>query len=302
VDSPECTISVPLAELGQKLSALRLSHPASDEPLRRSLGQHGQLSALSAFGDRGQLQLVDGFKRLRGARLLGWTHVRVRVLEQDAATATAAIVALHAHRGLSDLEQGWIIRCLCREHGLSQGAVAQLMSRHKSWVSRRLLLVEALDEAVQAEVRLGLLSARSALSVAALPRGNQRQAADLVTGRGMTTRQAEALVRQLLGLDSDEARAHAIARWPQVCPEPPSGSRRARPRSDSEQLLSDVARLTRLAVRIEVHLVGNPLGIDGPDVVRDALGNLAPLLATLATAVGRALSPTDQAHATLSQP
>jgi ParB-like chromosome segregation protein Spo0J len=291
-------LSVPLGELGQRLSALRLCRPSSDERMRRSLESRGQLTALTAFDDGVQLELVDGFKRLRGARRLGWDQLRVRVLDHDAATATAVIVALHEQRGLSELEEGWIVRSLCREHGLSQGAVAHLMSRHKSWVSRRLLLVEALDEVVQADVRLGLLSARSALALAALPRGNQQRAAELVINRGMTTRQAEALVRQLRALDGDEARALAISCWPDACT--PPATARARPRSEGEQLLADVAALVRIAVRIEVRLLETPIRVDGPDVVRKALGDLSTLLATLDGAIARALALQDKAHAKLA--
>jgi ParB-like chromosome segregation protein Spo0J len=289
-----------LEELGDRLSPLRLCKPAADEHMRRSLAQHGQLTAVTAFDDGDRLQLVDGFKRLRAAGLLGWTHLRVRVLEDDEATATATIVALHEHRGLSELEEGWIVRSLCRDHGLSQGAVAQMMSRHKSWVSRRLLLAEGLDEVVQADVRIGLLSARSALAVAALPRGNQQPAAELVSRRGMTTRQTEAMVRQLREVDSDEARAHAIAQWPDACASTSSDAGRARPRTEGEQLLADVAALMRQAVRVEVHLLETPVRVDGPEVVRQALGDLAALLATLEAAIARALALQDKADATLA--
>lgn len=266
--------------------------------MRRSLEQCGQLTALTAFDDGGQLELVDGFKRLRAASRLGWKQLRVVVLESDAASATAAIVALHEHRGLSELEEGWVVRSLCREHGLSQGAIARLMSRHKSWVSRRLLLVEALDDAVQADVRLGLLSARSALSVAALPRGNQQAAAELVMSRGMSTRQAEALVRQLQELDSDAARASALARWPQDCITAASPAR-ARPRTAGEQLLVDVSALMRLCVRVEVYLLQTP-GLDRPEVIRQALRDLAALLSPLEAALARALAGKDEAHAELA--
>lgn len=299
MDSPAPAISVALGELGVSLSALRLRLPAHDEHMRRSLSRCGQLTALTAFENGEQLQLVDGFKRLHAAHQLGWRQLQVRVLEHDAATAIAAIVTLHEHHGLSELEQGWVVRALCREHGLSQGAVAQLMSRDKSWVSRRLLLVEALDEAVQADVRLGLLSARSALAVAALPRGNQRQAAELVIGRGMTTRQAEALVQRLRALDSDQARAIAIMQWSGSSVPPCGESKRSRPRSAQEQLLADVAALTRIAVRIEVQLRQTPLGVDAPQVVRQALGDLAQLLTTVEAALARALCLSDKANAPL---
>jgi hypothetical protein len=165
-----------------------------------------------------------------------------------------------------------------------------------------LLLVEALDEAVQADVRLGLLTARSALAVAALPRGNQQPAAELVMRRGMTTRQAEALVQKLRALGSDEARALAITQWPEALAGTTSETGRTRSRAEGEQLLADVAALMRLAVRVEVHLLETPIRVDGPEVVRQALGDLAALLGTLEAAIARALVLQDKADATLAQP
>jgi ParB-like chromosome segregation protein Spo0J len=298
-DAPVRTVV--LEALGERLSRLRLCKPTANEHMRRSLEQHGQLTAVTAFHDGDQLQLVDGFKRLRAADQLGWSSIRVRVLEHDEAAATATIIALHEHRGLSEIEEGWIVRFLCRNHGLSQGAVARLMSRHKSWVSRRLLLVEGLAEVVQADVRLGLLSARSALAVAALPRGNQQQAAELVMGRGMTTRQVEAMVRRLREHDSDEARALQLAQWPNASAVTISDAGRTRPRSEAEQLLTDVAALMRIALRVEIHLLETPIRVDGPEVIREALGELAVLLSTLDRAITRALALQDKADAALAQ-
>jgi len=210
---------------------------------------------------------------------------------------------LHDHGGLSELEEGWIVQTLYREHELSQGAVGRLLSRHKSWVSRRLLLVEGLDAAVQGDVRLGLLSARSALALAALPRGNQQQAAELVIDRGMTTRQAEAMVRQLAQLDSHEARAQQMRRWPQVGATATGNKGRPRPRCEREQLLADVAALMRIAVRVEVHLLETPIHVDDPEVVQEALADLATMLRTLDGAIARALALQDKVNAsTLVQP
>lgn len=268
--------------------------------MRRSLERHGQLTAVAAFDGSGGLELIDGFKRLRAAQRLGWTSLRVRVFGFDAATATAVIGSLHEHGSLTELEEGWIVRSLCREHQLSQGAVGRLLRRHKSWVCRRLVLVEGLDEAVQADVRLGLLSARSAIAVAALPRGNQRQAAELVIGRGMTTRQTEALVRQLRELGSDAARGALIHQWPETLSV--EVARRTRPRSERELLLADVATLMRAGVRLEVRLLGRPIAVDGAEVTREALADLAPLLETLGAAIARSLTLQDQVDATLAQP
>jgi ParB-like chromosome segregation protein Spo0J len=290
---------VALSQLGERLGRLRLCVPDADDRMRSSLECHGQLTAVTVFADGDVLQLVDGFKRMRSAQRLGWTSLRVRVLGLDEAHATAAIGVLHEHRGLTELEEGWIVRALCREHGLSQGAVARLLRRHKSWVSRRRLLVESLDEGVQVDVRLGLLSPRSAIAVAALPRGNQRRAAELVIQRGMTTRQAEALVQQLHELASDDARELRMNEWPEANPSP---CHHARPRSDRDQLLADIATLMRVGVRLEVRLLDMPIQVEGVDVAREALAGLAALLDTLRQAITRAQALQSEADATLAQP
>ena len=44
-----------------------------------------------------------------------------------------------------------------REDGLSQVEVAELLGRHKSWVCRRLALIERLGSKARDELRVGLL-------------------------------------------------------------------------------------------------------------------------------------------------
>jgi ParB/RepB/Spo0J family partition protein len=291
--------SIVLAELGQRLSPLRLCEPEADARIGRSLADRGQLSAVVAFVDGDKLELVDGFKRFRAAQKLGWSSLQVRVLPVGEVVATAVIALLHEQQRLTELEQGWLIRSLCREHGLTQGAAAQLLRRHKSWVSRRLLLVEGLDDAVQGDVRLGLLSPRSAVAIAALPRGNQRQAAVLVSKRGLTTRQTESLVHKLCELKSDEARRECMVHWPEEVSAPQS--RRAPP-SDSEQLRADIAKLMQLGVRLQVRLYEMRLPEQGADVVYEALVELVGMLDALRTVVARALAYKEPIDATLEKP
>lgn len=297
MQATDATIAVPLDDLGLKLHPLRLCCPSADEQMRRSLERHGQLTAAAAFHDGERLQLVDGFKRLRAGRQLGWPHLRVRKLDFDEATATSVIGVLHEQRKLTELEEGWIVRTLCRDHALSQGAVARMLRRHKSWVSRRLLLVEGLDQTVQGDVRLGLLSPRSALAVAALPRGNQQRAADLIRARGMTTRQAETLVRRLRDLDTDQARDALLGDWPEAVPSSPA---KTRSRAPLEQLLADVAILMRAGVRVEVHLLEATVDLRHAGVAREALADLAKLLDTIAGAIQRALTLAEKLDETMA--
>src|ERR1019366_2265302 len=117
---------------------------------------------------------------------------------------------LHAGRGLTALEEAWIVRALHRDHDLSQGAIAARLGCHKSWVCRRLMLVEALDASVQADVRLGLLAPRAAVLVSALPRGNQASASGVAIRRGLTVRQTGLLVQELRAAADASAQQAAL--------------------------------------------------------------------------------------------
>ena len=167
--------------------------------------------ARSSGGDA--LEIFDGFKRLRAARGLGLRELRAVVIDVDVVEATVHMRELHAGRGLTALEEAWIVRSLYRDHHLSQGAIAARLRCHKSWVCRRLMLVEALDRAVQADVRLGLLAPRAAVLVAALPRGNQSVASGVVIRRGLTVRQTASLVRELADAADAAAEQAVLARW-----------------------------------------------------------------------------------------
>ena len=60
------------------------------------------------------------------------------------------------------------------------------------------MLAEGLEPRLQAWVRIGLVAPRAAVRLAALPRGNQPAVCELVMQRGLTVRQTELLVSQLL--------------------------------------------------------------------------------------------------------
>ena len=202
--------TVELGDLGESHAGLRVLCGDSVREMRELLKRHGQLMPLVAYATNEaplSLEIVDGFKRLRGARQLGWRTLRVRVFAISGAEAKAAVSLLNAGRGLSGLEEAWVVRALYREERLTQPAIGQLLGRDKSWVSRRLLLAEGLDDGVQIDVRLGLLAARTAEALCRLPRGNQPQAAEVVMKRGLTQHQTDHWVKELVGLSESEREA-----------------------------------------------------------------------------------------------
>src|SRR5215831_14570148 len=203
---------VEIATLGERLSALRLCDAGALTAMRRSLEQHGQLCALTLFVEPGGLEIVDGFKRVRAARALGWSTLLAHVDEVGAVEAKLRIRELHDGHGLTELEEAWLVRSLYREDGMSQPEIARRLYRHKTWVWRRLMLVESLDPLVQTDVRLGLLAPRAAVEVSRLPRGNQRAASAVVVRCGLTVRQTEALVEAILTEPDPAAREALLAR------------------------------------------------------------------------------------------
>lgn len=277
--------TTPVAELGERLGALRLCEAAALEAMQRSLSRKGQLTPVVVFAERGRLEVLDGFKRLRAARALGWATVVTAVADIGSLDAKIRLAELHKQRGLSELEEGWLVRSLHREDRLSQSEIARRLERHKSWVCRRLMLVETLDAAVQADVRLGLLSPRAAVALGALPRGNQPGAAEVVVRRGLTVRQVELWVAQLVDLGDNEARAAEIARRLEVAAEasPPQKPPRA-VRNEAEWMAADIATVRRVAARLQARLLGTPLptlGLPAAEVLRQGLVHLAPVLTAL---------------------
>jgi ParB-like chromosome segregation protein Spo0J len=181
---------LPIAALGGRYRRYRLADPAAEEAMARSLRQYGQLAPVTACWREGRAELLDGFKRQAAAQQASWSTLSVRVLEVDERSAKAAIVGLNGTgRRANELEEAWIVQALVRDDGLSQVETAALLNKHKSWVCRRLALLERLCGEAQTELRLGLLSPGLARQLTRLPAGNQ--AAVLTTARRASLTMAE---------------------------------------------------------------------------------------------------------------
>jgi len=297
---PQPTL-IAITELGESLSALRLCEPAAVDAMGVSLGRYGQINALVVFDTGRNIEVVDGFKRLRAARNLGWPGLEVRFCDADGIEAKLQIAELHSGRGLTELEEGWLVRSLYRDERLSQSAIAERLGRHKSWVCRRLMLVEGLDAEVQAAVRLGLVQPRAAVLLATLPRGNQPAAMKVVTGRALTVRQTELLVAQLGACDNAEARSTLLDQWvsgsaaPALCGPAPKRIIRC----EADWLAADVNTLHQVAARLQARLLATPLRALGPvaaEFLSIHLEALVPVLAALSDVVSAVTTPKKHTH------
>jgi ParB-like chromosome segregation protein Spo0J len=149
--------------------------------------------------------LLDGFKRRAAAARLGWATLSVRIVAIDEPSAKAAIHGLNSvGTRPSELEEAWLVQALVREDGLTQVEAAQLLNKHKSWVCRRLALLERLSGAAQAEMRLGLLSVGLARQLTRLPTGNQAGVLSAARRESLTTIEVQGVIDLLRGATPEQ--------------------------------------------------------------------------------------------------
>jgi ParB-like chromosome segregation protein Spo0J len=207
-------ISVRLDDLGDQFRRYRLRVPQAIQAMAQSLRRWGQCAPLVATLRQERPQVLDGFTRWEAAReVRGLTTLLVRLVELDDQRAKAAIYGLNqTGRRPYELEEAWLVQALVREDGLSQSAVAELLGRHKSWVCRRLALLEKLADEVRQEMEVGLLTPTAAREIARLPAGNQLEVLELSRREALGREELAGAVRLLLASTTAEQKMFVLTK------------------------------------------------------------------------------------------
>jgi hypothetical protein len=92
-----------------------------------------------------------------------------------------------------------------RDDGMTQVEAAQLLGRHKSWVCRRLALLEKLSVCVKEDLRLGLVGPALARQLTRLPAGNQEALLALTRREALTAREVGGVIELLQGCGEAQA-------------------------------------------------------------------------------------------------
>ena len=178
-------MKIELHELELRYAALRIDDVARRAEFVAKLALHGQQGAVLVTREDDSYVLIDGYARVAALRELGRDLVEAIVLEVSEADALVLAHRLEAKRPRSALEEGWLVLELVERHGLGQSALATRLRRTKGWVSRRLGLVRALPEPVQAAVRTGVVPAHAAAKyLVPLARANRAHCEQLVAALG----------------------------------------------------------------------------------------------------------------------
>jgi len=173
MNCPESIISASLERFDPDLERLRHSTDAAIEKMRRSLKDQGQLAPVIAVEEPDRLLLVDGFKRYRAARKMGWTSLNTAVITADRKKARAMLYLLNRSGGFSMIQEALLVAELIDIEGLTRTETAILMDRHKSWVSRRMGMIRQLSPDMIEALLLGLLPPGAGPSLARVPLCNQ---------------------------------------------------------------------------------------------------------------------------------
>jgi len=193
-------ITLPLSSIDERYSSYRLIYPKAEKLMFESIDRYGQLTpVVVAEPWEGRYLLIDGFKRLRASRSLKRPDLRATVLQAGERALKAAM--LHLNRkthSMTAMDEAVIVQALYREHNLTQVAIGTLLGFHKSWVCRRLALIERLDAEVLEQVRLGLIGPTILRELGKLPHGNQSAALDTIRKHRMTSRESSQLVTLLM--------------------------------------------------------------------------------------------------------
>jgi len=177
---------------------LRRRNPEAEHQLLASLvadGQQVPVVVLALESDR--FALLDGYQRFRALRRLKRDTLEATVWDLGEVDALLLERMMRTSEPDSALEEAWFLCELRDRFRMAPEELARRFGRTRSWVSRRLALVEELPGEVQEHVLFGRLSAHTAMKVLVpLARANTADCLRLCAAllkAPFTTREAVAL-------------------------------------------------------------------------------------------------------------
>jgi len=152
---------------------------------------------LSEGANAGKYEIIAGERRSRAAKLAGLDTVPVLVRDvPNEAAAAMALIENIQREDLNPLEEAQGLQRLIKEFGLTHELAAQAVGRSRSAASNLLRLLNLADP-VQSMLMAGDLDMGHARALLALDRATQITAANQISAKKMSVREAESLVKKL---------------------------------------------------------------------------------------------------------
>src|SRR4030066_1924556 len=190
---------IPLPEFDLSLCVMRIMDMTRILQVEKSMRLHGQLQPVVARVYENGYQLIDGFKRYYAAEDLMMESLQCRVLNIDLTQAKVLRLSYNRpHQSMEAWEEATVLQDLRKTHSLDQSSLAGLTGYSRSWVSRRLALIDKMDQEISSDIMMGVLTSSHARALTRLPRGNQREVARVLASYRLSSRQSDALVEAFL--------------------------------------------------------------------------------------------------------
>jgi ParB family chromosome partitioning protein len=152
---------------------------------------------LASGANAGKYEIIAGERRFRAARLAGLDSVPVLVRDvADEAAAAMALIENIQREDLNPLEEAQGLQRLIRDFGLTHEQAAQAVGRSRSAASNLLRLLNLADP-VQNMLMAGDLDMGHARALLSLERAAQITAANQITAKKLSVREAESLAKKL---------------------------------------------------------------------------------------------------------
>lgn len=209
-------IPVDLIQRG-KYQPRRDMHPEALEELAESIRRQGILQPIVVRSvDDQRYEIIAGERRWRASQLAGLDKIPciVKAVPDDAAIAMALIENIQ-REDLNAMEEAVALARLRDEFELTQQEVANAVGKSRAAVANLLRLM-TLREDVKILLEHGDLEFGHAKALLGLPQDDQSAAASQVVARGLSVRQTESLVRNLLLADKNPQRTSSDALDPDI--------------------------------------------------------------------------------------
>lgn len=266
-------LEIEFHQLKQPYQELRISTAAQRHRMLSSLAADGQRTPVLvvAQGPNSYI-LIDGYQRVAALEKLGSDTVEAVELPLNEASALIFKYLQERSSRRSALEDGWLLRVLCQQHGIHQHELAHRLGHSQSWVSRRLALVTVLPESVQNLVRVGKLSSYQAtkylVPMARAIKSDCEKLAQKLAGYPLSTRQMERLYVAWRSSDA-EGKARLVDK-PLLFIQASEELQRSEPPHPDTAMTKDVATLGTICRRVFHRLSRRKRDLELPA----ALGNI----------------------------
>lgn len=203
---------IPLSKFDLSLSGIRIMNHSRILQVVKLMKLYGQLQPVVARIHGGSYQLIDGFKRFYAAQDLMMETLQCHILNIDLSQAKVLLLSYNrSHQTMEAWEEAMVLQDLQKTHSLDQRSLARLTGYSRSWVSRRLSLIEKMDEDISSDIMMGVLTGSHARAIIKLPRGNQCEVARAITTYGLTSRQSDTLVDAFLEAKDENRQRYVLA-------------------------------------------------------------------------------------------